>query len=1143
MSPTSLLVANRGEIAIRVIRAAAELGMRTATIFSEDDAGSLHTRKADEAFGLRGTGAAAYLDAEQIVALAQKAGCNAIHPGYGFLSENGAFARRCGEAGITFVGPRAEALELFGDKVRARSLAEHCGVRVLPGTTAATSADEAREFLTSMGDGGSIMIKAVAGGGGRGMRAVYRSDDLDEAYRRCQSEALSAFGNGDVYVEQLLPRARHIEVQIIGDGSGNVSHLWERECSIQRRNQKLVEVAPCPGLSPGLRDRLTAAAVRLAEEVRYDSLGTFEFLVDDAASDDPAAFAFVEANPRLQVEHTVTEEVTGIDIVKVQLQLAAGRTLAELGLKQGDVPQPKGLAMQVRICMETMGRDGTARPAGGTLTAFEVPSGPGLRIDSFGYVGYETSGRFDSLLAKLIAHSSSPEFTDVVRKTYRALCEFKVEGISTNIGFLQSLLRHPDFVANRIHTRFVSDHIEELVPSEPATHRRLFFDASPAESGASAAPALAGARVDADDPLAVLDHGKTGSEVTTSREPPGALPAPVPPEPEAPGGTRAIRAPLQGTIVNIEVREGDLVRPGQPLLVMEAMKMEHVITADRSGIVRRLPVAEGDTVFRGHPLAFIEETDLEVVENEEPEWVDLDDVRPDLAEVHQRHAAGLDKARPDAVARRRRTEQRTARENVEDLCDTGTFVEYGPLVIAAQRRRRSLEDLIERTPADGLITGIGTVNADLFGESDSRCIVMAYDYTVLAGTQGQQNHRKKDRMFELAERWRLPLVFFTEGGGGRPGDTDGLGVAGLDCFAFNYFGKLSGLVPLVGINSGRCFAGNAALLGCCDVVIATANSNIGMGGPAMIEGGGLGIFRPEEVGPMETQVPNGVVDIAVVDEAEAVQVARKYLSYFQGRIDDWECADQRRLRSIIPENRLRIYDVRSVIEILADTDSVLELRRAFGLGMVTTLARIEGRPIGIIANNPTHLAGAIDSDGADKAARFTQLCDAFDIPLLFLCDTPGIMVGPEVEKTALVRHAARMFVTGASITVPFFTIVLRKGYGLGAQAMAGGSFKAPLFTVSWPTGEFGGMGLEGAVKLGFRKELAALDDPDERRTLFEEMVERAYLHGKAVNTASHFEIDDVIDPMDSRHWITRALRSIPEGPPSPGKKRPSIDTW
>jgi acetyl/propionyl-CoA carboxylase alpha subunit/acetyl-CoA carboxylase carboxyltransferase component len=1117
--------------------------MRTVAVFSEDDARSLHTKKADEALPLKGAGVPAYLDEEQIVALARQAGCDAIHPGYGFLSENAAFAERCNAEGITFVGPRAEVLELFGDKAHARRLAERCRVPTLPGTSSPTSLDEAREFLSSLG-GGSMMIKAVAGGGGRGMRVVHSPDELKNAYARCQSEARSAFGNGDVYVERWLPRARHIEVQIVGDGSGSVSHLWERECSIQRRNQKLVEIAPSPGLAPGLRDRLTAAALRLAEEVRFDNLGTFEFLVDtslELSRDPETGFAFIEANPRLQVEHTVTEEVTGVDLVKAQLQLASGHTLGELGLQQPDVPQPRGFAMQVRINMETMGEDGAAKPSAGTLTTFEPPSGPGLRVDSFAYTGYTPSLSFDSLLAKLIGHSPTADFTDLVSKTYRALCEFKVEGVPTNIDFLQNLLRHPEFVAGRVHTGFVEDHIEELVVSQNAAHRRLFFSTATPEP--SAAARLAGARLDTSDPLAVLHYGKTGEQAAVAPEASDAAVTPPAYDEPVPEGTTPVRAPVQGSIVSLAVQEGDLVHEGQPLLVMESMKMEHVITAEVSGVVRRVTVAEGDTVYEGHPLIFIEEAHVEAGETERAEQVDLDHVRPDLAEVHERHAMGFDAKRPDAVARRRKTGQRTARENVEDLCHPGTFVEYGPTVIAAQRRRRSLEDLIQNTPADGLIAGVGSINGDLFGESESRCVVMSYDYTVLAGTQGMQNHRKKDRMFELAREWRLPLVFFTEGGGGRPGDTDGVGVAGLDCLAFNYFGKLSGLVPLVGINSGRCFAGNAALLGCCDVVIATENSNIGMGGPAMIEGGGLGVFRPEEVGPMDVQVPNGVVDIAVADEAEAVAVAKKYLSYFQGSIPGWECADQRLLRGIIPENRLRIYNVRSVIETLADTGSVLELRRDFGLGMVTALVRIEGRPVGVIANNPTHLAGAIDSDGADKAARFMQLCDAFNIPILLLCDTPGIMVGPEVEKTALVRHAARMFVTGASVTVPFFTIVLRKAYGLGAQAMAGGSFKAPFFAVSWPTGEFGGMGLEGAVKLGFRKELAAEQDPASRQELYEQMVKQAYERGKAVNTASHFELDDVIDPVDSRQWITSSLRSVPARPPSTGRKRPCIDTW
>ncbi|MFL6205004.1 MAG: carboxyl transferase domain-containing protein [Acidimicrobiales bacterium] len=602
----------------------------------------------------------------------------------------------------------------------------------------------------------------------------------------------------------------------------------------------------------------------------------------------------------------------------------------------------------------------------------------------------------------------------------------------------------------------------------------------------------------------------------------------------APTDVLEIRSPLQGTVVRA-AGVGDTVGAGAAVAVIESMKMEHAVEAPGDCVVEASFAEAGDIVQAGDLLAVVS-LGADAERQAEAPAVAPEGERADLAEVRERHAVGLDAARPDAVERRRHTGQRTARENVDDLLDPGSFVEYGPMVIAAQRRRRELQDLIERTPADGLVGGTGTVEG-------RPVVVMSYDYTVLAGTQGLQNHRKKDRLFDVAERQRLPVVFFTEGGGGRPGDTDGIGVSGLDCLAFNLFGRLSGLVPLVGITSGRCFAGNAALLGCCDVVIATEGSNIGMGGPAMVEGGGLGVFPPEAIGPMDVQVPNGVVDVAVADEREAVDVARRYLSYFAGAADVWRDPDPEAAREVIPESRLTVYDVRAAVEAIADVGSVLELRAAFGPGMVTALVRVEGRPMGIVANNPVHLAGAIDADGADKAARFLQLCDAFDLPVLFLCDTPGIMVGPEAEQTALVRHVSRLFVTGANLSVPTGTIILRKGYGLGAQAMAGGSFKAPLFCVAWPSGELGGMGLEGAVRLGYRKELEAIEDGDARERAFQEMVDRMYEHGKAINAASHFEIDDVIDPADSRRWITSTFGAAPPPPPRTGKKRPNIDTW
>ena len=576
---------------------------------------------------------------------------------------------------------------------------------------------------------------------------------------------------------------------------------------------------------------------------------------------------------------------------------------------------------------------------------------------------------------------------------------------------------------------------------------------------------------------------------------------------------------------------------------MDAMKMEHVIQAPESGVIQSLNAELNTAIFEHHPLIILTPGEVSVSAGADTETEDLDYIRPDLAEAFERHSFGLDENRPEAVAKRRKTNHRTARENLDDLCDEGTFVEYGSLTIAAQRRRRSVDDLMRNTAGDGMVTGIGSVNGDLFPDRDTQCVVMSYDYMVLAGTQGLQNHRKKDRMFEIAEKLKLPILLIAEGGGGRPGDTDGAGIAGLDCLAFQLYAEMSGLVPRIGITTGRCFAGNAVLLGCSDIVIATKDSNIGIGGPAMIEGGGLGIFTPDEVGPMSVQVPNGVVDIAVEDEAEAMQMAKKLLSYFQGPLPDWECDDQRKLRFSVPENRLRVYDVREIINTIADTDSVLELRPHFGVGMITAFIRVEGQPMGLIANDPTHLSGAIDSDGADKAARFMQLCDAFDLPIVSLVDCPGIMVGPEIEKTALVRHASRVFVTCTSLTVPLFAFVLRKGYGLGAQAMTGGGFKASAFTVTWPTGEFGGMGLEGAVKLGYRKELEAIEDTEARKEEYEKRVAQMYDRGKAVNFATAFEIDEVIDPKDTRHWIMAGFKSTPKPVPREGKKRPFIDTW
>ncbi|MDA0578206.1 MAG: carbamoyl-phosphate synthase large subunit [Verrucomicrobia bacterium] len=1091
----NLLISNRGEIAIRIARSAADAGMHTHFIFSEDDETSNYKRRADALHRLEGKGPGAYLDIEQILRIARDAGCDAVHPGYGFLSESAAFASSCAQAGLNFVGPAAEVLEIFGDKCKARGLAIQCEVPVLPGTQGATTLDEARQFLAHHG---AIMLKAIAGGGGRGMRVVRDIAELEAAYERCRSEALKAFGNGDLYVETLLHRGRHVEVQVIGDGTGDVTHLWERECSLQRSRQKLVEVAPAPGLRLELRRQLLEASLRMARAVKLRSLATFEFLVEDAG------FMFIECNPRIQVEHTVTEEVTGVDLVRVQLQLAEGRTLKALGFS-GEPLAPRGMAIQLRVNAETLTPDGTVLPATGIVEAFEVPAGPGVRVDTCGHGGFRVNPRFDSLLAKVIVHVPGEELETLVSKARRVVSEFRIEGVASNLSFLERLLSFEPVVQGQWYTNLIEDNLAALCAPVSA-------------SGGG-------------DPLAILSQGKRSLE--PALKPPLAIP----------DGMHAITAAISGTVVSIDVGVGDTILRGQPVAVLEAMKMETVVPSSVMGIVREVRVAANEILAEGAVLLVVEEAVGQTNVAVEVDEVDPSHVRPDLAEVQQRRTLTLDSARPEVVQKRHGLGLRMARENIEHLCDAGSFHEYGGFTVAAQRTRRTMGDLIARTPADGLVMGIGRVNGGLFPDTDARCIAMSYDYTVLAGTQGAKNHKKKDRMFELAAEWRLPVVVFAEGGGGRPGDTDEIVAGWLDIRAFTLLAKLSGLVPLVGVVSGRCFAGNAVVAGCCDVIIATEKTSLGMGGPAMIEGGGLGVFHPDEVGPTSVQRRNGVIDIVVADEAEAVSVAKKYLSYFQGPVAAWECADQRELRHVIPENRLRVYDVRKVIEFVADRDSVLELRRDFGANMITAFIRIEGRPMGLIANNPMLLGGAIDADAADKAARFLQLCDAFDIPVLSLCDTPGNMVGPEAERTALVRHCCRLYVTGANMTVPIFSVVLRKAYGLGSQGMVGGSFHLPMFSVAWPTGEFGPMNLEGSVKLGFRKELEAVTDTAERKTLFDRMVADAYERGKALHTATLFEIDDVIDPADTRSWIMAGLRSMPPPKPRTEKKRPFVDTW
>lgn len=1095
MKKDKLLIANRGEIALRIIQAAAEQGIPTLSIYSEDDTQELPIRRANEAVPLTGRGVAPYLDIKQIIHIATQHEVTLIHPGYGFLSENAAFAAACEEVGITFVGPSAATLRLLGDKSQARALAMDHKIPILPGTNTATSLAEAEDFFSSLPSGAQMLIKSLSGGGGRGMALVSQKAEIPSLYAKCEREAKRAFGRADLYVEQYLPTARHVEVQIIGDGQ-EVSHLWERECSIQRNHQKLVEIAPCPQMNPVLRKKLTDASINMAHAIQFESAGTFEFLVAGNDFTSEADFYFLEANPRIQVEHTVTEEVTGVDLVAFQLQQARGASLSDLGLRQEALVPPKGYSIQVRINAETLSAEGLPQLQTGTLKRMELPFGKGVRIETAAYQGYTNNPAFDTLLAKLIIHSHQPEFLSAAHKAKQALSRCSLEGIVTNLPLLMQVLSHEVFLKNQFSTKFISRHLHELTKLETETPQ--------------------------ENPL----RSEVPESLSTQ---------------EVSEDTIAVKSPLPGTLISLEVGEGDRIQKGQSLLVIEAMKMETLVMADAGGVVSELRVQVGEIIQTGQVLMVLESALEAEHTGEEVEELDLEHIRPEFQALLDRKAVQQDAHRTEAVAKRKRKGKQTARENIAQLCKEDSFHEYGSLIIAAQRNRKKEEELIQSTPADGIITGIGEVNGEMFEKEEAKCMILCYDYTVLAGTQGYFGHHKTDRVLEVARKAKLPIILFAEGGGGRPGDTDIQAVGGLQLSTFATFAKHNGEAPRIAIVSGYCFAGNAALAGCSDVIIATEDTNLGMGGPAMIEGGGLGKFHPKEIGSVDVQQANGVIDVLARDEQAAIEIAKKYLSYFQGSLQIWECEDQRKLRYMIPENRRRVYDIHKVIAAIADKESILELRKEYAKGMITTFIRVEGRPMGCIANNPAELGGAIDAAGAGKAARFIQLCDTFGIPILSLCDTPGFMVGPEAEKTGLVRHTSRLFTAMAKKKVPIFTVILRKAYGLGSMAMAGGGMHESLFSVSWPTGEFGGMGLEGAVRLGFRKELEAIEDPEKREALYQQMVAKAYQHGRAINTAAFLEIDEVIDPQHTRTWIMNGLLSM--GKVEKGGGRGFVDTF
>ncbi|MGW6485299.1 carboxyl transferase domain-containing protein [Streptomyces sp. NPDC055059] len=1075
---STVLVANRGEIAVRIIRAVHDRGGKAITVHPADDAESLHVRRADEAVQIPGTGTAAYLDIDAIVRAATETGANAVHPGYGFLSENTEFARRCAEAGLLFVGPTPDVLELFGDKARARDYAIACDVPVLPGTSEATTFAEAEAFAA---EHGAVMIKALSGGGGRGMRAVTDPAALARAYEEARGEALRSFGEGAVYVEKLLTRPRHIEVQILGDGTGAVVALGERDCSIQRRHQKLVEVAPSPWLGETLRRAIVAAAQRLAERVSYAGLGTFEFLVSDEE------FWFMEANPRVQVEHTVTEEVTGVDLVSAQLAVAGGATLADLGLTEA--PRTRGLAVQVRVNAETLDEDGTPVPSAGVLRRFEMPTGPGVRVDTYGYRGYRTSPRYDSLLAKVVVHGA--DLSQACSRTVGALEELVIDGIATNTDLLHGIVSSPSFRSAPWDTRFIADNIEHLL-----------LHARPSSGG---------------EDEAEQEEGRGTVEV-----PPGSI---------------AVVAPAPGVVLRLDITPGDVVGAGRPVVVIEAMKMETVLRADAGMRVETVIARVGDVVEAGTVLAHGVPTDSAATVATDA-LDDDGDWSAEVAEIERRRDAARRMGGAAKVARQHAGGKLDARRRVDALADAGTFTELGALTGFTPRDDRSANP--EFTPAN-FVAGTARLNG-------RKVVLGVDDFTLRGGSGDAAIHEKQIFAERYANEMRLPVVRLLDGasGGGSVKMTTDAGYTyvpvnpGWDAVVDNLSlvpVVSAGLGPTVGLGAARMVMSHLSIL-------VDGIGQMFTAGPPVVLGGTGERLTKEELGGSAVHRANGSIERIVADEQAAFDTIRRFLSYLPSSVFELppvtasqDPADRREegLLGAVPRNPRRAYDVTTILDAVFDTDSVFRYAE-YGGGTLTALARLDGHPVGVIAADPEQGA-TMSAEGALAVTRLVDLCETFHLPIVSLTDQAGMTIGSAAERAATIRHGARAITAVYQARVPQTELIVRRVFGVGGAGIINRHRASRSW--AWPSGAWGSLPSKGGIEAAFRAQIEASDDP---ALELERLITEVESVASPFRTAERFGVQDIIDPRESRpllcDWVRDAYRLLPEqlGRPSFGTR-------
>ena len=1107
--PKRVLIANRGEIAIRIAEAAASLGIETVGVYVDADESALHTRITDERRRLDAPiddPVAGYLAVDALIAAALATGCDSIHPGYGFVAESAPFATACERAGITFVGPPAEALALFGDKVRARELAASLAIPIVRGSGSVETADDAR--LAADHIGYPVMLKAAAGGGGRGIRQALSAEDIAAEFDRCRSEAEASFGDGTIFVERLVARPHHVEVQVLVDSDGGVIHLGDRDCSVQVRNQKVVEIAPAPGLSPALRDQLHDEAMRLASAGSLRNAATVEFLVVPETDEH----FFIECNPRIQVEHTVTEEVTGVDLVATQFELAGGATLDSLALTDRD-PGRGRVAVQARV----------VATGAGTITGYREPSGPNVRTDGAGYDGLTPSPSFDPLIAKVIGTSNS-SLADALATTSRALTRFQLTGVPSNLDALRAILADPSVVAGDARTTLLAER-PELLSAEPNA-----------------------------GPLDALLVPSAGSTPTTTPE---GSPTPGCETLDVPNGHVAVTSHGQASVVEVLVRAGEVVRAGEPMLIASAMKMETVIAAPVAGAVTTMiSIGVGDTIGAAQVIAVIDPGSPrpadghDATDDRVSPWADT------LGETARLRQLAEERLAPGStdpgVVRQRERNKLTCRERIDLLLDDRSFREVGSAAGFASH------------DADGAIAAFTPANSvGGSGRIEARPVVVcADDFTSRGGHADGAIAAKSVYLDQLSVQLRIPSIRLLDGssGGGsvaamvpeqkKAGESDAKESSGAitagrprvsgggGSFLPGHLGSTEyaeqlATVPVVNVLLGSVVGLGAAkaVLGHFSVMVRDISQLFVAGPPVVSHAIGTEVTK-EELGGWHIHCTNGSVDNLAENEGEAMEMTRRFLSYLPSCVfeappvsvstDDPDRREEE-LARLIPRKRTTTFDMRRAIELMADHGSFFEIGPLWGTDQITGFVRFGGRPMGVIASDSRHVnGGALTADGCDKLTRHLDLCDLFHLPLLNLVDNPGFAVGIEHEEAGTIRRGGRWMVAFAQTTVPIFTVIMRRSFGV-----AGNNWATPRREVStrvvWPAADAGGIPPEGGIEAAYKRQLAEATDPVALRAELDARIEAAR---GPLGPLSKFQMEEMIDPRDTRglicEWVDTA---------------------